>query len=123
MKNVALTHKKYSDNYLSIKDLLDITCFAINKKITAYAISSQSFYTLIRNIPEEMMKDAIRTHHSINVRNLQQLEEIQTSLNIKQIVLSSNSNKLSKLKTNLPNWIKDRFSIIIKENKILILPN
>lgn len=123
MKNTLLANKKSKisiPTYLSVKDLIDLNCFAINKKLTVYAISSTNIYTLMRNIPEEIMYESIEKHLPIRVRNIQQLKNISNSLSIRQIILSSSIKQIDEVKQEIPNWITERFFIIKEKNKIIL---
>lgn len=127
MKDITLIQEKQYDHffssthYLSIKDFLDINCFAINKRINVYAISNEYIYTLMRNIPEKMLRESLKIHHPIRVRNLQQLNSIKKSINISKIILDSDNSRIIEIKDNLPGWIKERFLLILKKDKIILL--
>ncbi|MGI1819775.1 hypothetical protein ACRPK1_06340 [Lactobacillus johnsonii] len=103
--------------FLSIKDLLDITCFAVHNNTGAFAETKNYIYTLMRNIDDEIINESLLTHRAIRVRNLQQLTMMTNNIDIFKIILIGNPRSF-----NIPKWIIKRFSIKTTSDTIIFYP-
>lgn len=100
--------------FLSIKDLLDITCFAIRNNTSAFAETKNYIYTLMRNIDDEIINEYLLTHRAIRVRNLQQLTMMTNNIEILKIILIGNPRSF-----DIPTWMTKRFSIKATSSSII----
>lgn len=100
--------------FLSIKDLLDITCFAIHNNTSAFAETKNYIYTLMRNIDDEIINEHLLTHRAIRVRNLQQLTMMTNNIDILKIILIGNPRSF-----DIPKWMIERFNIKATSNSTI----